>query len=191
MKKRRDKGKVWLTIFLALIMVSSIFGFVISSQSDNTRKTTYNNFEFESINNQWVTEINGQETAFLEHPANLESIEIPSEAANLLSNKPSVYLTFEEAQEYDLKFIDLTRLRLNDHLSNLLNIYVINGAVNSSTLPPITCLNATSSVPVIYLKSAQESKITLENNCLIIQAKQNDFISLSERLLYNWLGVIQ
>jgi hypothetical protein len=62
---------------------------------------------------------------------------------------------------------------------------------NDYNFPVITCRDSTSVVPVIYFKSSNETKVYLENDCIIAESStQIDFERIKDRLVYGMLGII-
>ena len=46
-------------------------------------------------------------------------------------------------------------------------------------------------VPVIYFKQSNETKVIIDDDCIIAEARNNiDILRIKDRLLYSMLGVI-
>lgn len=62
---------------------------------------------------------------------------------------------------------------------------------NTFDMPIITCEDATPVVPIIYFKQSNQTKVSLEENCIIVEARNNiDILRIKDRLLYSMLGII-
>lgn len=180
--------KVWIGIFFAFIMIFSVFGVVLDSFRPAT-KLDYNNFQFTIKDNQVFTVIDGVEHGFLYYPADLEYITMPEEVKSLLS-APVFTVTYDpqspiaedlaSAQYYFEVQLDGVKV-------------VERGLTNNtgSVLPQRTCADATPVQPVIDLRLAEETSITVDNNCIILSAlSARDIYQETERFIYVLLGVM-
>jgi hypothetical protein len=92
-----------------------------------------------------------------------------------------------DPEDKNAVFIDLARFEITNQLA--LNGKGIYGAtIKNSTMyqgmPILTCNNATESLPLIYFKDGNTSKITYENNCLIMEGNQYDFLKYKDLIVY-------
>ena len=187
-KEKKSKRNTFLVIFIAFIMVSSVIGFLYSGE---TNKFKYKKMKFTRTENGWSTLINNQRLSFTYFPTEVEQIELNPEILTAISNKPEVDTTSELndtfSEEIALAQYDMA-LALNK-----MNIYLRQGFTtnNSFNTPIITCEGSTQAVPVIYFKQSNQTKISLENDCIIAGARNNiDILRIKDRLLYSILGVI-
>jgi hypothetical protein len=77
---------------------------------------------------------------------------------------------------------------------NNFNIFVRQGftAENDYNFPVITCEDPTNFVPVIYFRSFNETKVYMEDNCIIAEAlRQEDVERIKDRMVYGILGIIK
>ena len=83
-------------------------------------------------------------------------------------------------------------LSINFSLNNF-NIFIRSGFTTpQNNFPVLSCDDATEFVPVVYFKSGNFTKISLENNCILAEAAAHaDVIRLKDRLVYGILGIIQ
>ncbi|MBU0628566.1 MAG: hypothetical protein KKC75_05220 [Nanoarchaeota archaeon] len=189
-KEKKSKWGMVLVIFITLIMVSSILGFIYSS-SDNTTQFKYNKIKFKRTNYGWSASINHKNFLFDYSPVDVEPIELSPEISSFISNKPEIDST-SIINDTFAEEIALAEYNMNLAL-NKMSIYLRSGftANNTFNLPIITCDDATYSIPVIYFMQSNETKITLQNNCIIAEARNNiDILRIKDRLLYSIVGVI-
>ncbi len=184
-KERHSKGAVYVAIFIAAIMVTSVLGFIFGERSQESM--TYGKHNFDKKNLKWVTKINGKDASFDYFPAEVELINLSDSAVNSILNSKMVYVTYDPNQTNE--DLGVAQFDLNQQLM-LLNIYVGNGmtASNKYGIPIITCKNATQFVPVVVLESSTNNTIKEEGNCIILNGNP---LMLKDRLLYSVFGVIK
>lgn len=156
-------SKIILTFFISFIMITSVIGFLYSSDSvDNSFETLeYNNYEFKNINGKYLLEIDNNEYVFDNSPYDLNGI--ISEDFNLESDK--YYILFNPSErnsnlEYSIQklYLVLRSLGVNVQLA----CSIEEGC--DETLPIKDCSNN-----AIFLKKEGEPKIYKEDNCIIVQ----------------------
>ena len=190
MKKKKDSKRLQTIMmgFIAFIMVTSIMGFVWKG---GTNKVMYNDVPFVQEPTGWSANINGQKILFNYHPEEVEFINISPAIIQRLH-------TLELDTTYDLndtyaEYIAKVQYTLELGLNNF-DIFIVRGFTteNEFNKPIITCNNATPYVPVLYFKKSNQTKISLEDNCIIVEAyRGQDLIRIKDRLLYTIFGVME
>lgn len=183
--------KVVIGLIIAFLMISSIFGFVVDfAVQPSVKKLPYGDFKFKLVNQQYFATIDGEEHTFVFFPADLEFIQV-SDEAKLLLEKPVLTVTYDpksdiaenfgesqyyfEVQLQDVKVIE--RALTNNEGTNLLQK---------------SCSDATPEQPVVELRKSDESKISAEGNCIVLNALDAyDLYQQTERLIYVLLGVMK
>ena len=184
MAKQIDKKKAFLGIFIAAIMVLSVFGFVLSYSAGSS--INYNKHKFTIIDNQYTTKIDGQEYRFNYHPLDLESLQVNQE----FLGHPTYTITFDP-NTTEPEYVELARYNLAEMLTKK-GIAAQQGTTKKAdgyTLPIITCEQDKG--PTIIFENGNTTGFEQEGSCLYAKAETNtDFIRLSERIQYGILGVI-
>jgi hypothetical protein len=179
--------KVWIGMFIAFIMIFSVFGIVIDSIRPAS-KIKYNEHTFVAKENQFFTTINGAEHGFLFFPADLEYITIPEEAKPILE-MPVITVTYDPQSSIAQNLAE-AQYYFEVQLQNK----VVERALTNNTdttLPQKTCADATPAQPIIELQLANESSITITNNCIVLGAVDApDVYKETERFIYFLLGVM-
>jgi|TARA_B100001964_G_C14254112_1_gene611399 hypothetical protein len=197
MRRTRDSGKKINKIMVYLmgfIMVGSIFGVVFFGfgSGGGTGSVKYNDFKFVNKGSFWSTTFDGREASFTYFPSDVEFIEVNNDIIGRLKNKIEIDATSDFNDAF-AKQISLAEYNMGITLNNF-NVFVRQGftAENDYDFPVITCENATDFVPVIYFKSFNETKVYLENSCIIAEAlRQDDIERIKDRLVYGMLGIIE
>ena len=184
MKKRKNRSVAYIAVFVGLIMVLSVVGFLWSGESSNSYK--YNGFGFSYSDGKWSIRTADKMLYFDYLPEDLENISVPQEARNLLSSARLVYLTSSNnlSEETALAKYDLM-VGLETE-----NRYVVNSVLeeNVNNIPVISCKNATAFSPVIIInESDKDDSIILNNNCIKLEGTSD---IVSERLLYSAYGIM-
>ncbi|MBI4146550.1 hypothetical protein HY489_04395 [Candidatus Woesearchaeota archaeon] len=182
------QAKTIMGIFIAAIMVFSIFGVTIEyfAGSDTLK---YNGYTFRQVNNQLLTRINGKDYTFASFPADLEYIQLTEETKKLLQ-KQVLVVTYDTNHTYAE-----ASAQIQYYLETQLDSKIIQRALTNNTntaLPQADCSTATESQPVLQLTYANTSSIKTENNCLTLKAVDPyDLLRQAERITYHVLGIMQ
>jgi len=185
-----DKKKI-AGLVIAAIMVLSILGVVVDfGTQPKAQKMPYGDYKFTPTQQGYTTKIDGKEFIFFYFPGDIEYYAVPESVKQLLQ-APVYTITYDpnsnitqnlaEAQYY-LEF-------------QLADIKIIErGLTNNAntTLPQKTCADATAAQPVILLRQGDESTITAQDSCIILQALDKyDIYREAERIVYQLLGVMK
>ncbi|MBW2988688.1 hypothetical protein KY358_00055 [Candidatus Woesearchaeota archaeon] len=190
---RKEKKSRWgaiVVFFISFIMATSIIGFLYGGESDTVK---YDEFRFRRTDIGWSARIGDKILDFSFFPSEVENINLSQDIVVSLLNRPEIDTTSELDSLFSEE-IALAQYNMAVALNNI-RVYVRKGAVeedNEFGLPSITCEDATSSVPVIYFMRSNQTKVSLEDNCIIAEARSSvDILRIGDRLLYSMLGIIR
>ena len=192
--KQEEKKKILskqnlTTIFIVIIMVTSVLALWSSNSGD---KLKYKSHTFTRMDNSWALVINKKELVFNFFPAEVDEINVSSDIISRLSSTFEIDSTSSPDNSY-AQAIAFAQYNFGETLGRISNTYVRVGMTdkNNLNLPLIGCEDATPLVPVLFFKESESTKISLEGNCIIAEAKsETDVIRIKDRLLYGILGVI-
>ena len=86
-------AKLWMSIFIIIIMVSGTAGFVINYNSEQGSKVKYGDYSF-TVNEKGIfTKINGREVVFGYLPESVEQIETDFSAVQMAKSTLMLYMT--------------------------------------------------------------------------------------------------
>ena len=188
-KEKKNRMGAILAFFIAFIMVGSILGYVMMDGGENRFK--YKDIKFTQDQGGWSTIINNRKITFDYLPPDVEQINLTSDIITTLINKPEIDTTSLVNDTFSEE-IALAQYNMNLVLKNL-NVYLRRGftTANIFNLSVITCEDATFAVPVVYFKQSNQTKIDLDDNCIIAEARNNiDVLRIKDRLLYSMFGII-
>lgn len=192
MKKPRINKKVLVTLFMAFIMVFSIFA-VVFDRYTNVVKLKYNGYSFSQNGNLFATKINGNNVYFDNFPKNVEDINLSNDVVSRISNTKMLYITYDISQD-TRQIMGKAQYDLQNALWQNFRIYAAASLMNESNynLPVATCSNATASVPVMELSYSNETGVSLEGNCILVHStNEAELIRLKDRLLFGLFGIIK
>ena len=196
LEKQQKKSKIILGLFIVVIMVGSTLGLFIGGNQTPTNGLTYTNendeeFFFEFGNGQYTSEINGNEVLFYSLPSDASRINITQEAYQTIIDSNAFVITFNPKTK-DIQYIEQARFDLTFDLSNF-NKYLLSAVTKKDPLydlKTITCANATSQIPVIYMESSNSTYASKEGDCIVLKGTRSDFLRYRDYILYKLYGVI-
>jgi len=191
-KKKFDLSK-FMVYFIAFVLISSVFGIIFSGYNQTSTTLTYNGHKFTRENNFWSARIEGTKIMFDYFPDQVNDINLSSEAVDMLKNSAQVDFTYDTEDELK-EIIALVQFSLEQLLDEYFDIYLRKGFTteNEFGFPIIECSDEGSSVPALYFKSSNVTKISLKGSCIVAEAKNDfDFIRIKDRILYSLLGIIE
>jgi hypothetical protein len=125
------------------------------------------------------------------NPKQLENVTIVGELDK--SFDPSkLYVTFDPRAE-SLSYVALAAAELSVNLATALDTIPIaacayNVTEACYTRPIVSCQDTDKAV--IFLREADETRVILEGNCMVIQGKAMELLKAVDRVLYIWYGVM-
>ena len=194
MAENKEKKKFGLIIFIVVIMIGTTFGSVFFGFSPVSEKVKYKEYTFTFIPNQniWISKINGRNAAFSLLPSEVENVMIDGTFSQRLKDRIEIDVTSDANSTFN-ESIALAQHQMGLTLSAY-QVYVRKGFTTNNTFnfPIIKCEHSTVNVPVVYFRNGNETKISVESNCIIAEASSDtEFIRVKDRLLYGILGVIK
>jgi hypothetical protein len=204
-KKRSDKAEkrkqLLVTYFIVILMVSSVVGFAMVGGQTGTQDTIeYASYAFE-INleqhplapgfsiNTFVEKKTG--ALFYTSPYEAEAIPTTGNLTDMLRTKPYVVYAFEPDTEFD-QLHDWLRFEFSSKSNKIIIPGVTQESEVYTSLPTITCANATVETPVMIITQGNQTSIEVtQSGCIQIETKPQDILFTRDRILYSFLGIIQ
>ncbi len=179
-----------MTIFIVVIMVGSVIGYMFGRGSEES--FDYNRYNFFKRGNKYILKVDKTEFGFDYFPSSVEDINISTEILNKFSNKVEIDITSDNNSKFR-EGIAVAQYDIEQYL-NTKGTYFARGLTTENDLgmPVIVCENATIKVPVIYFKESNQTKVQINKGCIILEAEEElDFIRIKDRIIYGLLGVIE
>lgn len=179
-----------IAAFVAFIMITSILGFIVGREPGQN-KLNFNGFIFVNRGEFWITKINGKQATFRNYPSIIANLSLSEDAITKLKNTYEIDATSAYNDSFS-EAIALSQYEFSKELSYHFNKYLVQGFTTNTTFnkPVITCENATNQIPVIFMRMSNETKISLDKNCIIAEAASgSDFLLIKDRLLFGLHGI--
>ena len=193
-KRKKVSGKWLLGIAIVAIMVSSVFGIVLSGFGTQSNLLEYKGLIF--IPNKYgtlTTTFNDNELIFVSSPFSVENINVSDKIISKLKNSKVITITYNPNSLYK-KELAQTQFLMEQNLAAGFNTFTQRAVTNNTNLTSFleaSCQNATPTIPVIQLQVTGTSNYTLNNNCIIIDGYSGlDVLSRAERIIYGLMEVI-
>jgi hypothetical protein len=201
-EQRKKRMGMILTVFIAFIMVASIFAIVIDNQSQGL--PDYNKHKFVTSNNGYKTKINGTYQEFYNYPSDLERIPISPDIINRLRSGQGIGFIFnpEDNITGNLQFIDIIRYDLQTQFDKPIYFGITQNSSKYSSIPVATkyslpvveCGSATEMFPLVLINASLNTSIVVSDEnptCFIMNAKLKDLLAAKDRILYTYYGIMQ
>ncbi len=185
MKREKNSKKVVLTVIIAFIMITSVIGFVTMREEKNNNvgdKISYNGYDFIKVEEGWLVNINKRQFVFRYNPKELENIDV-----NYVFNANKLYIAYDASNtDQNIKyFVDkLTSI------FELVGIRPVQACISEEKCPNIPIVDCKSNNKMIEIKKSEESKISLEDNCLLMEGSVDYLDKATEKIVYKLLGVV-
>ena len=160
----------------------------------------YRGFSFVYLNGLWHTQSIGPNTSnvyslyFHYLPTDLEYIPVEGSLnRTLFDSYPGVYVTFNPIGT-NLQYVALAISKFDQTLTKALGKLPIAACDRNETeackeRPIITC--NTTNKPTLFVDQQDSPKVIFEDNCIIVQGKEDSLVKAMERLLYLLYGIMQ
>ena len=184
MRDNKKTAKILITLFLVIIMITSVLGFIAlqgNSNSNLAATKKINGYKFDLVNGRWVTSINGQQFVFDNLPDQLKGYEV-----NDLSLTGNNYIIYDFSKN-DIED-SLAKLELVLRLTGKGGLRAcLNEKECDNELPIVDC----SKVNGFYFKINDEKNIiSKEGNCFKIEGSIFQISNNIDYINYKILGVI-
>lgn len=176
------KSKIFLSIFITFIMVSSIVGFMFKGSDQSVK---YEGYKFTQVNNNWVANINKQKVFVSERPDLLENISVPNLKLNYLNSMSKIYLSMNPKDKLDSSLY-LFSLNVLSNLRSPLTRACIDDSEECKEIPLKSCDDATANIFVIMIERGEENNL-YKDNCLSIKGNSEYILRYLDKLTLNLL----
>ena len=181
------RNKIILSVFISLLMITSIAGFIglpESNPGNDFETKTFNGIEFQNINNRWVSVDNNQIALFFD-----PEIIGKQNVLNIqkLNSGEKIYFSTDQNSTDNQRIYQ----EINS-LTALLKPRAVNSCYEDSeqcrTLPLKTCEDAKDLNKVVVIKKEKITNISYNNNCLEITGTETDIVKFIDQLILGLLS---
>jgi hypothetical protein len=217
-QKKESIGRDKILIISVIAIIVIFFGLftllknqVKKAEQPKINIKTYNGFVFEEAEGIWTTHMTitnkltgkGESYSIMFHytPDEVENVTTlrnsrnETVAPNLFLNMPLIYITTEP--NYPGAVV-LGGVEISKTMAIVSKTYDLPTKIKSAmtkpgnySFPVITCENITANQRVIYLKLGNETGISFDNGCVIVQGTdETELLRASERLAFEILRIL-
>ena len=185
----RLNSKNVIGIFFAALMIFSVFGVILSTNTP-TNRVEYNGVTFTQGSGGWKGSVKGVTRLFVDLPGDVESLVLPAGAKEVLTSAKFMTISFDDA---DVSADVLGQVQAYMQQTLYTDVFTRGATLNgSNNSPAISCTNSTPQEPVIVLELGNQTSINIDHNsCLVITGvSPYDVVRGADRVMYTILGVI-
>ncbi len=166
--------------FIILIMVTSILGLWAEQKGEN--KYEYKGIKFTDTDYGWIGYKDSQRITLRNNPSELENISIGYIPVYTLNSLGKVYISLDYNEEA-LKAMQV--FEQNIKISTITVPACVKDTPRCAEMPLKSCEDTTETIGVIMMQKANETEVSLKNNCLKIQGP--DLTKIVEKLVLTQL----
>jgi len=153
--------------FIIMIMVTSILGLWAEQKGED--KYEYKGIKFVKTDYGWLGYKDNQRITLLNNPKELENISIGYVPIYTLNSLSKVYMSLDYNEEV-LRAMQL--FEQNIKISTTTVQACVKDTPRCAQMPLKNCDDATQTVGVVVIQKANETEVSLKNNCLKIQGSE-------------------
>ena len=161
----------------------------------------YNGFVFIKVQGLWYTKVKDRENVynipFHFNPQEVKDFPVEGNLQSWLhytftNYEGQYFITFDPDTE-DAAHIATANGEFTVNVVKTIKLYPFPACTRNETdacseVDIVTCTNTAS--PVLYFKVDEVPKVKVENNCMIIQGREYDFIKGVDRILFEWYNIL-
>lgn len=199
--KNSKHTKYFLIVAFAVVLIffAAMFAIPRFYKPNPYETIEYNHFVFTKIDNTWYTQWqrNGQtfNIGLRYNPLEVENVPIEGNALSASFNRPVIYYTFDpNANSSEFKYLALAAAELGFSFvgafgKNFTGACIVNETDACAERPIVDCSDKDKSV--IKLIGHGETKIILDDNCLILQGEGLELVRAADRALYQFYKIMK
>lgn len=190
MQKRikSPKSRLLLPLFIVIIMITSILGFMWKEPTTDQHK--YNDYLFTQTDKGWITYVNNRPLLLTSDPKSLEFVPIEDISLSELNSAQKIYLSTNP--EDSLNQVALYNFQKN--VVPLISTRLVTSCTvdipQCSEKPIKTCNDTSDTVKVIIFKSSNQTAVKYRENCLTIQGNNQNLTQATDKLILRLWGII-
>lgn len=182
-KKKKQKRTQWIAgSVLILVMMLSAFGIAANSfVAPKEEKIIYKGLEFKQINSYYVLEIGEAQFYFLTNPKTFDSLD----AKITLSNEIQIYISKPlYVSSENPSFSRQIYQNMAPYVERIQPACLEEENCSNEDYPIKDCSNN-----FIIIKESTENKIYEKDNCVFIEGKQEDLLTLTDKFILEIIGI--
>ena len=193
---RPDRG-AWIVIGLVLFFFSVLIGArLFFNPVPEAETIIYNNFEFTKVGGLWFTKWQKGNELFQVplrfNPLEVDDVEITGKLAADFSS-PGLFITFDPTSQEEYAHTALAASEISSNLATVFDVHPQPACTKEhescTNFSIVTC--ESDDKAVIFLNETGEAAIIMKGNCITLQGKDFELLKATDRLIYQWYGIMK
>ncbi len=180
-EKRKQRNKIFMGVFIIVIMVASTFAFIISFFGSSEQAP----FRYEIRDDQLFVRTSAGMIPFYNFP---QGILIPSDVRSVLRSSEQVVFSANASSD-DFSLVEIVRFDFSEFTS----LQTRPGLLEENeafSFPVVTCADATAQQPVLVFVEDTITSVSLASEyCIEVRALGIDIIFVRDALLYAYYNL--
>lgn len=192
---KRTRNFLYAIFFIIIVFVVLIVGTNIKRE-EPLPTVEYNHFVFQKMAGLWHTQWSREGTLYTVslhfNPYEVERVPAMGKLNDTNFNRETVYITFDP-EDGNLNYVNLAVAEMSLSIARAFEVTPIAACAENKTIacenrPIVDCDSEDKAV--IYVRKANETRILLDDNCVILQGKDLELLKAVDKFLYVWYGII-
>jgi len=182
-KRKAKKNQLIIGLTLVGLMILSTFGIIVNSFGNNeeTDEITYNGYVFEESGGIYSLKLGEAEFYFRTNPEEIKNLEYESNHSKLISDYLSKPLYIDSPNQ--IPYAELYQ-----------NLYPFAQKIQPACIDEKNCASEeypikTCEDEMIIVRKKSDNNIYQEENCIFIEAKNEDLNKLTDKFLFTLIGI--
>jgi len=182
-KRKAKKNQLIIGLTLVGLMILSTFGIIVNSFGNNeeTDEITYNGYVFEESGGIYSLKLGEAEFYFRTNPEEIKNLEYESNHSKLISDYLSKPLYIDSPNQ--IPYAELYQ-----------NLYPFAQKIQPACIDEKNCASGeypikTCEDEMIIVRKKSNNNIYQEENCIFIEAKNEDLNKLTDKFLFTLIGI--
>jgi len=181
-EEKSRRNKIIVSVVLVLIMALSTAGYgFLQNPTEKSKNIIVNEFKFEEQNEVWVSNINGNNFAFIKNPEEItnetKNLKVDLKKLDSYSGKP-LYLDSEDSQA------EIEIYKNLEQISERIQSACFNGEECTGNFPIKNCTEN-----LIIIREANIKNISQNGSCVFIYGNNESLSEVTDEFLFRILGV--
>jgi len=195
--RKQQRNNRLVAIVMALLMVAGLAGIMLGGNGSNSAGSefTYQDYSFklepikDSMQSVLKTEVNGKDISFYTLPQDALEINVEGNLSFLRSTQ--YFILTGNPNDALMNIQDIIRFDISQATEKIGIGAVMFPSENYTLYPTLTCLNATTGVPVIELVESNVTTVLVDGSCVKIESQRQDVLRIRDLLLYYMVGILK
>jgi len=183
-KKKMNKAKIGLYL-MGFFLIALMIGSSITMRGEEFDRVEYNGVKFQEVEGGWIGYRGEERILLTNNPNELAEVSIKGEGFDQLNSLSKLYLSLNPDDRiqnalYEYEFSQ--NIRIEPPMFNS----CFKDFEGCEDLPIKTCEDASSVTGVIIFKTGENNTINFKNNCLVVEGKEDEIVSVVDSLVLKW-----